>query len=137
MKLSINVRNKIILRRDDNIMVKYGIKNKQGDYVFIFHALPNEITEFQWYITSEKECDGEKIEGQCFESLTIWSNQIRENGYEGKYLYCKYLDKNTKIYCNTEYVKLYADAKNMIAVNVVFDDISMFDDKGDIIKLVE
>lgn len=32
-------------------MKKYGIKSKDNNDILIFHALPNEVTKFQWYIS--------------------------------------------------------------------------------------
>lgn len=35
----------------ESLMKKYGIKSKDNNDILIFHALPNETTKFQWYIS--------------------------------------------------------------------------------------
>ena len=51
-------------------MKKYGIKSKDNNDILIFHAIPNETTKFQWYISENINEKGQPIDGQIYESYT-------------------------------------------------------------------
>ncbi|MCK1999807.1 hypothetical protein MZM54_00235 [[Brevibacterium] frigoritolerans] len=117
-------------------IVKYVVKINGSNSIFIFHALPfkqQEITTFQWYIAKNINEQGEPIKKQEFESYTISGEQIMTNGYNGKYLYCGYINKKTGEYAKTEYIKLHSNVNEMILEGVIFDDISETDIQGNII----
>ena len=48
----------------ESLMKKYGIKSKDNNDILIFHALPNETTKFQWYISENINEKGQPIDGQ-------------------------------------------------------------------------
>lgn len=56
--------------------------------------------------------------------------------YNDKYLYCKYLDKNKNSYEKTEYIKLDLTVDSMVNEGIIFDDISEFDEQGNIVSLI-
>ena len=45
----------------ESLMKKYGIKSKDNNDILIFHALPNETTKFQWYISENIKTISEMI----------------------------------------------------------------------------
>ncbi|MBU8756727.1 hypothetical protein KM927_24940 [Priestia megaterium] len=115
-------------------MIKYAIrlqKNKR-DAVLIFHAAPDSKRHFQWYITEHKNVVGQPIEDELYESYIINTQRIKEEGYEGLYLYCKftYLEANKEN--TTEFIKLSSDINKIIESGTVFDEISAFDENGQI-----
>ncbi|APQ78768.1 MULTISPECIES: hypothetical protein [Clostridium] len=65
-------------------MIKYAIKSKDNNDVLIFHALPNGMAKFQWYIS--------------------------------------------------ESIRLDLSIDNMISNGTIFDDISEFNEQGNIAK---
>ncbi|WP_040414540.1 hypothetical protein [Clostridium thermobutyricum] len=117
-------------------MKKYGVKSKNNNDIFIFHALPKKITKFQWYISEKSNEIGKVIEGEIYESITLSTKLIAEKMYDGKYLYCKYLDKNKNSYEKTEYIKLDLTVDSMVNEGIIFDDISEFDEQGNIVSLI-
>jgi predicted DNA-binding protein len=116
-------------------MIKYAINSKEKNDILIFHALPNEITKFQWYISEKINERGNAIEGQTCESYVISTEIIKEKNYYGKYLYCEYLNNKLNVYEKTEYIPLEVSLDSMINKGVIFDDISEFDEKGYIINV--
>ena len=116
-------------------MIKYGIKSKNNNDVLIFHALPNEITISQWYITESSDSNGSLIEGQKYESITLTAEIIKEKNYEGKYLYCEYLALGSSLLLKTECVKIGSNIDEMLNDGTIFDNISKFDEQGNIVKL--
>lgn len=115
-------------------MEKYAIKSKKSkdNDILILHALPNEMAKFQWYI-SENICEqGILIDGQVYESYTISAEKIKENNYEGKYIHCEYLKTKLDNYEKTEYTLLDYSIDNMIKNGTIFNDISEFDEEGNI-----
>ena len=115
-------------------MIKYAIKSKNDNDILIFHALPNEITAFQWYIAKKVNECGNVIEGQIYESYTLSAEIIREMNYDGKYLYCEYLNKQLNSYEKTEYIQLGLSIDLMINNGVIFNDITEFDENGYIVN---
>ncbi|RBP59322.1 hypothetical protein DES36_11947 [Alkalibaculum bacchi] len=114
-------------------MIKFAIKlyNNDKDAHFIFHATPDLIHyTWQWYLTDDKENIGEPLEGQQYESFVTTTDLIKERGYEGLYLYCEYMDNNTKRKSKTEFIRLHADINKVIDSGIVFDDISTYDKNG-------
>lgn len=116
-------------------MIKYAIKTKEENDILIFHALPNEITKFQWYISEAINESGNIIEGETCESYVVSTKRIKEKNYCGKYLYCEYLNNKLNVYEKTEYILLEASVDIMINKGVIFDDISEFDEKGYIVNV--
>ncbi|MBU3173354.1 hypothetical protein [Clostridium estertheticum] len=115
-------------------MLKYAIKHKNND-VLIFHALPNVMTKFQWYISENVFEQGVPIDGQIYESYSLSAEIIKENTYVGKYLYCEYLATESNQYQKTEYIQLGLSIDSMINNGTIFDDISKFSEQGDIVKI--
>lgn len=122
-------------------MKKYAIRLYQNncDAHLIFHAtstLPNidpyELYEYQWYLAKNKNALGKPIEEEQFESYTTTTNLIKEKGYNGLYLYCKYIDINTKQEFKSEYIELHSDINKIIDSGSVFDNISEYDRNGSI-----
>ncbi|WP_283690475.1 hypothetical protein [Clostridium perfringens] len=113
-------------------MEKYGIKSKDNNDILIFHALPNETTKFQWYISENINEKGKPIDEQIYESYTLSTEVIKRKNFVGKYLYCEYLTPGLNQYEKTEYIKLGLTIDSMINEGVIFDDISKFDEQGNI-----
>jgi len=115
-------------------VIKYAIQlhKNNRDAVLIFHAAPDSEGYFQWYITEHKNVVGQPIEDELYESYIINTQRIKEEGYEGLYLYCKftYLEANKEN--TTEYIKLSSDVNKIIESGTVFDEISAFDENGQI-----
>ncbi|MED4292842.1 hypothetical protein [Priestia megaterium] len=115
-------------------MIKYAIRlhKNNRDAVLIFHAAPNLEGHFQWYITKDKNVVGQPIEDELYESYITHTKRIKEEGYEGLYLYCKfnYLEANKEN--TTEFIKLSSDITKIIESGTVFDEISPFDENGQI-----
>ena len=116
-------------------MKKYGIKSKDNNDILIFHALPNEVTKFQWYISENIHENGKPINEQIYESYTLSTEVIKRKNFVGKYLYCEYLIPELNKYQKTEYIKLGLSVESMINDGVVFDDIFKFDEQGDLVKI--
>lgn len=114
-------------------MKKYGIKSKDNNDILIFHALPNEVTKFQWYISENIHENGKPINEQIYESYTLSTEVIKRKNFVGKYLYCEYLIQGLNQYEKTEYIKLDLNIDSMVDSGVIFDDISKFDEDGNII----
>ena len=68
----------------ESLMKKYGIKSKDNNDILIFHALPNETTKFQWYISENINEKGQPIDGQIYESYTLSTEVIKRKSFEGK-----------------------------------------------------
>ncbi|MDU6482985.1 MAG: hypothetical protein E6538_13395 [Paeniclostridium sordellii] len=115
-------------------MDKYAIKCKDNNDILIFHALPNKITNFQWYISESIHEKGRAIDGQTYESYTLSIEKIKENNFIGKYLYCEYLMPESNQYQKTEYIKLGLSIDNMVNEGVIFDDISEFNEHEDLMQ---
>ncbi|AUM93806.1 TPA: hypothetical protein LA742_001145 [Clostridium botulinum] len=115
-------------------MIKYAIKSKDNNDVLIFHALPNGMAKFQWYISESIREQGVPINGQIYESYPLLSKMIKENNYAGKYLHCEYLTAESSHYQKTEYIQLDLSIDNMISNGTIFDDISEFNEQGNIAK---
>lgn len=115
-------------------MEKYGIKSKDNNDILIFHALPNEITKFQWYISENIYDKGKPIDGQIYELYTLSTEVIKRKNFVGKYLYCEYLIPGLNQYQKTEYIRLDLSIDSMVNDGVVFDDISKFDEQGNIVN---
>lgn len=105
----------------------------------IFHASkttpkvsPYDLFEHQWYITENENKVGLPIDGENFEMYTTTTELIKEKDYDGLYLYCKRIDKKTNIENNTEYIRLYSDINKILESGTVFDDISTYDENGNI-----
>ncbi|MEB2268496.1 hypothetical protein LAV77_27380 [Priestia megaterium] len=115
-------------------MIKYAIRlhKNNRDAVLIFHAAPDSEGYFQWYITEHKNVVGQPIEDELYESYIINTQRIKEEGYEGLYLYCKftYLEANKEN--TTEFIKLSSDITKIIESGTVFDEISTFNENGQI-----
>ncbi|MEH7291506.1 hypothetical protein COK90_20640 [Priestia megaterium] len=119
-------------------MIKYAIRlhNNNRDASLIFHAAPDSeghpLSKFQWYLTEDKNLVGQPIENALYESYITHTKRIKEEGYEGLYLYCKftYLEANKEN--TTEFIKLSSDITKIIDSGTVFDEISMFDENGQI-----
>lgn len=116
-------------------MEKYGIKSKDNNDILIFHALPNETTKFQWYISENIHEKGQPINQQTYESYILSIEVIKRKKFIGKYLYCEYLIAWLNQYQKTEYIKLGLSIDSMVDDGVVFDDISKFDEQGNIVNL--
>lgn len=116
-------------------MKKYGIKSKDNNDILIFHALPNETAKFQWYISENINEKGRPINGQIYESYTLSTEVIKRKNFVGKYLYCEYLVQGLNQYEKTEYIKLDLNIDSMVNSGVIFDDISKFDEQGNIVNL--
>lgn len=118
-------------------MIKYAIRLHQNnhDAHLIFHATP-DFTHYtwQWYLTDDKNEVGNPIFQQCYESYTITTDLIKEKGYDGLYLYCKYTNLNTMEESKTELVKLFSDVNKIIESGTVFDYLSAYDENGMISK---
>ncbi|CAI8920536.1 hypothetical protein [Priestia megaterium] len=121
-------------------MIKYAIRlhNNDRDAFLILHAAPSSeghpLCKFQWYITKDKNLAGQPIEDEQYESYTIKTQRIKEEGYEGLYLYCKFTYIDTNQENKTEFIQLFSDVNKIIDSGTIFDDISKFDEKGNIIK---
>lgn len=115
-------------------MLMYAIKSKKNNDVLIFHALPNGMAKFQWYISESIYDQGIPIYGQIYESYTISAEIIKENNYVGKYLHCEYLTKESNHYQTTNYVQLGLSIDSMINNGNIFDDISEFNEQGNIVE---
>ncbi|KIS21641.1 hypothetical protein [Clostridium botulinum] len=114
-------------------MIKYAIKSKNNNDILIFHALPNKMAKFQWYISESIHEQGVPIDGQIYESYALLLEMIKENNYVGKYLYCEYLRTESNHYQKTEYIKLDLSIDSMIN-DTIFDDICEFNEQGNIAK---
>lgn len=119
-------------------MLKFAIrlhKNKSEAHL-IFHATPNETRYFwQWYVTEDKNVEGNKIEGQEYQSYPISTELIKKKGFNGLYLYCKFIHIDTNQEYKTEYIRLYSDVDKIIEEGTVFDDISQYNEEGNIVKI--
>ncbi|MBT2281632.1 hypothetical protein J7E51_27650 [Priestia megaterium] len=122
-------------------MIKYAIRlhNNNRDASLIFHAAPSSEEQpnckFQWYITEDKNLVGQPIEDELYESYITETQRIKEEGYEGLYLYCKFTNVKTNKENKTEFIQLFSDVNKIIDSGTVFDDISKFNEKGDIVTL--
>lgn len=120
-------------------MIKYAIRlhDNNVDAFLILHAAPSAeeqpLCKFQWYITEDENLVGKPIEDELYESYTIKTQRIKEEGYEGLYLYCKFTNVKTNKENKTEFIQLFSDVNKIIDSGTVFDDISKFDEKGNII----
>lgn len=115
-------------------MLKYAIKSKDNNDVLIFHALPNTITKFQWYISKNIYEQGLPIDNQIYESYTLTTQTIKENNFIDKYIHCEYLSIKSNNYEKTEYVQLDLSIDSMVKHGTIFDDISIFNKQGNIVK---
>lgn len=117
-------------------MIKYAIRlfeNKVAAHL-IFHATPDETRySWQWYVTEDKNGEGDKIEGSNHESYITTTDFIKEDGFEELYLYCRFIDIHTKQEYTSEYVRLYSNLNKIIEEGTTFDDISQYNEKGDIV----
>ncbi len=125
-------------------MKKHIIKlhKNNHDAHLIFHATPTypkndpyNIYEHQWYITEDENVVGFPIEGESFEMYATTTELIKENEYDGLYLYCKRIDIMTNEENNTEFIRLYSDFNKIIDSGTVFDDISAYDQNGNLVKM--
>ncbi|MEW4242320.1 hypothetical protein Q0N51_25335 [Priestia megaterium] len=122
-------------------MKKYAIRlhNNNCDASLIFHAAPNSeeqpFCKFQWYITEDKNLVGKPIEDEQYESYITETQRIKEEAYEKLYLYCKFINVKTNTENKTEFIQLFSDVNKIIDAGTVFDDISKFNEKGDIVTL--
>ncbi|MCF2132091.1 hypothetical protein L1I79_37585 [Strepomyces sp. STD 3.1] len=124
-------------------MKKFAIKlhNKEAAAHLIFHATPTAPSinfyslykHHQWYLTKDKDVVGDPITEENVPSFITTTERIKEKGYDGFYLYCKYTDIKTNKENHTEFIKLYSDVNKMIDSGTVFDDISQYDKNGAII----
>lgn len=113
-------------------MKKFILKNlKCDDFFMILHAFPDMEGDFRWYITKNKDSKGKVLKEQHFESICLSSFLIRECNMEGKYLYCRWKNKNFEVK-KSEVVKLSAKFFDALK-NISFDTIEMVDENGDII----
>jgi len=121
-------------------MIKYAIRlhNNNRDASLIFHASPDSEghppSKFQWYITEDKNLEGKPIEDELYASYITHTKLIKEEGYEGLYLYCEFTYIDTNQENKTEFIQLFSDVNKIIDSGTIFDDISKFDEKGNIIK---
>lgn len=117
-------------------MLKYAIKSKDSNKdILIFHALPDEMTKFQWYI-SENICEqGDPIDGQIYESYTLSIEMVKYMNYDGKYICCMYLETESKYNQHTEYIQLGLSIDSMVQSGVNFDNISRFNEQGEIVEI--
>ena len=115
-------------------MKKFFIKNHTDNGgVFIFHALLDySYTNIQWHIADNQEEAGTPLEKERYESFIISTEKIRENGYEGKWVYCTCDHNEEKII--TEKVQLHSDYQKLNRND--FDEISVFDENGMIKEMV-
>lgn len=116
-------------------MKKFAIKgnaNRGNIDVLIFHALPNKQAIFQWYISENNKMQGVPIKEQTYESYTLTSEIIKEKSYINKYLHCEYKNNENEVCKKTEYIKLGANIDSMIKDNIFFDNVSEFDNQGNI-----
>jgi|SRR5690625_263993 len=124
-------------------MIKYAIKlhenHKQAHIVF--HAVPEEHINknippsyddysWQWYLTNEKEVVGTPIDGHIYVSYITTTEEIKDEEYEGMYLYAEYRKKHTKEIKQTEFISLSSDIDEMINLNSPFDKLSIYDKQG-------
>lgn len=127
---------KTIDKDEHKKMKKYAIRLHQNNYDahLIFHATP-DLSHYiwQWYLTDDKNEVGKPIEEERYEIYTTTTDLIKEKGYDGLYLYCKYTDINTKRESKTEYIKLYSDVNKIIDSGTVFNDVSVYDKNGSIL----
>jgi len=117
-------------------MIKYAIRlyNNEKDAHLIFHSTPDQTHYiWQWYITDDKDSIGKVIEGEDMQSFITTTDLIKENNYDGLFLYCSYRNRNTQEQFKTELIPLYADVNKIIESGTVFDDISTYDKTGEII----
>lgn len=129
-------------------MIKYAIRlhenHKQGH--LIFHAVPAEHTNkytppsyddysWQWYLTSKKDVVGTPIDGHIYESYITTTELIKDEKYDGMYLYAEYLNKHTKEIKQTELIRLSNDMDEMINLNRPFDKLSIYDEKGNTVEI--
>ncbi|MEC1050928.1 hypothetical protein P9B97_02375 [Bacillus paralicheniformis] len=118
-------------------MIKYAIRlhNNSQDAHLIFHATP-DLTHYnwQWYLTEDKKHEGKPIKGEFYQSYGTTTDLIKKFGEEGKYIYCKYIDRNTHQEYKSELIRLYSDINKIINSGTLFDDISEYDENGDIIN---
>ncbi|MEH7291217.1 hypothetical protein COK90_20835 [Priestia megaterium] len=120
-------------------MIKYAIRlhNNNRDASLIFHAAPDSeghpLSKFQWYLTEDKNLVGQPIEYALYESYITHTKRIKEEGYEGLYLYCKFTYIETNKENKTEFIKLFSDVNKIIDSGIVFDEISKYDENGQII----
>lgn len=115
-------------------MIKYAIRSRDNkNDVIILHALPGtnyKNIKLQWYVSDKPNIKGTPIKKQIYESFTLNVQWIKKNNYLGKYIYCSIT--NQKGEHTTEYIYLGENINNMVEHGVEFDNISMFDDKGNI-----
>ncbi|MBG9730790.1 hypothetical protein ABD87_14940 [Lysinibacillus sphaericus] len=131
-------------------MKKFAIRrnNINHDAHLIFHATPKmpndphdfdayDLYEHQWYLTKDINVVGFPIIGECYEMYTTSTNLIKEKDYDGLYLYCKRIDKKSNKVNNTEFIRLYSDVNKIITSGTVFDDLSNYDEDGNITSQVK
>lgn len=123
-------------------MIKYAIKlhDNNHDAHLIFHATPtwppiDPFYKHQWYLTEDENSMGFPIQEESYEMYTTTTEQIKEKGYDGWYLYCKRTDIKTFQENNTEFIRLYSDIYKIINSGTVFDDISAYDENGNILAI--
>lgn len=123
-------------------MKKHAVRlhNNNHEAHLIFHATPTyppidpySLYSHQWYITEDKNVVGSTIEEENYEMFATTTELIKENGYEGLYLYCKRTDIKTNKENHTEFIRLYSDVNKIIDSGTVFDDISQYDENGAIL----
>ena len=117
-------------------MIKYAIRlyKNESHAHFIFHSTPSQTGYiWQWYITKDTNEEGRPLVTQKYQSFGTTTDLIQKKGLEGLYLYCKYIDRETKQEFQTEYIRLYSDIDRMIEEGVVFDDVSHYNEHGMII----
>lgn len=117
-------------------MIKYAIRfyKDTSHAQFIFHATPNQTAYiWRWCITSDIQEEGRPLTKQTYQSFGITTDLIQKKGLEGLYLYCEYIDRQTKQEFQTEYIRLHSNIDKMIAEGVVFDEISNYNENGMIV----
>ncbi|MFE4047005.1 hypothetical protein [Priestia sp. YIM B13490] len=119
-------------------MIKYAIRfhNNNHDAHLIFHAAPSSeghpLCKYQWYLTEDKNLVGKPIEDEQYESYIIRTERVKQEGHEGLYLYCKFTYIDTNKENKTEFIKLFSDVNKIIDSGTVFDEISKYDENGEI-----
>ncbi|MFA2561919.1 hypothetical protein ABR780_26300 [Bacillus cereus] len=116
------------------------LHNSEHDAHLIFHATPTRAQEFydhQWYITQSETVIGVPIKEECYEMLILTTELIKEEGYDGLYLYCKRTNKRTGKESNTELIRLYSNVNKIIDSDTIFDHIKEYDEHGEITPIIK
>lgn len=112
-------------------MQKFILLYDNGEFLVIFHAAPNKLGDFQWYLMNEpKECSETNISKEVYESIVLTSEDI-EKYYQGKQLACHCKIDDEKHAYNEGPVYLTSNYIEMIKINQ-FDSISFLNEHGNI-----